>query len=67
MVKPFEPFRACLYCAEPVETFEPGPKGGAAQNMTCRFCGARYNLVVHARDGGPADVPLFLEILEPPP
>lgn len=75
----FDPFPACLYCDDPVEHFEPGPKGGASQNMTCRGCGTRYNLAfivgVAVRFNDPhqggevvgrgGDC-LFLEVLAPP-
>jgi hypothetical protein len=27
--------------------FQPGPKGGAAQNYECVGCGARYNFTIH--------------------
>lgn len=27
--------------------FRPGPRGGAAQNIECRGCGARFNVTVY--------------------
>lgn len=64
--KQFDPFSACLYCGAPVETFEPGPKGGSSQNMTCRCCLARYNLAIVGPAFRGGEGPLFLEVLEEP-
>jgi hypothetical protein len=76
--EPFSAFSGCLYCSDPVENFEPGPRGGSCQNMTCRACGARYNLVIifgqavrfvgddGAQPIGRPGQPLFLEVLRGP-
>lgn len=66
MLNTFDPFDACLYCHDPVANFEPGPRGGSAQNMTCRRCGARFNLAIATAVPFLGDRPLFLGVLSPP-
>lgn len=47
-VKPFDQvLDRCLFCDG--DEFEPGPRGGAARNIACAGCGARYNVLEHPR------------------
>ena len=34
----------CLACDG--DQFQPGPRGGSAQNVECVGCGARYNVLI---------------------
>lgn len=38
-------FTACTHCGS--TEFENGPRGGAALNITCKGCGARFNVIDH--------------------
>lgn len=39
------PFEVCPFCLS--REFEDGPRGGASINVTCKDCGARFNLLRH--------------------
>jgi hypothetical protein len=37
-----QPFTACTFCGR--AAFENGPRGGVCVNVTCLYCGARFNI-----------------------
>lgn len=53
------PFTGCGYCGG--RDFNEGPRGGLSVNITCRGCGARYNVLFH-----PLVPPLLINELSGP-
>lgn len=41
------PVERCFYCMS--DDWEKGPRGGASLNITCKACGARFNVLDHDR------------------
>jgi hypothetical protein len=58
VTKPTDAFTGCTFCSH--DRFYEGPSGGAAQNITCAQCGARFNI------GLLPDGPILLDVLSGP-